>query len=160
MLTSPDWVGMEAAISLLLPRLGTAPRREQLLARLAVYSSAATREARALGAIVPGSAECTQALEWLLRPVLICGHQRSGTTLLQNLLDGHPQLLSLPSEGTYFSSFSYMGRSNPPGCDIDRFTAEWITRFVDPNFEPHFRLGCSDGTQCHPDGDDFECGRP
>jgi hypothetical protein len=27
---------------------------------------------------------------------------------------------------------------------MDRFAREWIQRFVDPNFEPHFRLGMSD----------------
>ena len=118
-----------------------------MLTRLTDYSGAAIREARGLGAIVPGSAECAQALEWLLRPVFICGYLRSGTTLLQNLLDGHPQLLSLPSEGTYFSSFGYVARSGPSDGDIDRFAAEWIVRFVDPHYEPHFRLGRSDANR-------------
>jgi hypothetical protein len=135
---------MEAAICELLPGSGGASMRAQLLARLADYSAAAIREARALGAIEPGSAECARALEWLLCPVFICGHQRSGTTLLQSLLDGHPQLLTLPSEGTYFRSFAYVARRAPSDRDMDRFVAEWITRFVDPNFEPHFRLGFSD----------------
>jgi hypothetical protein len=76
--------------------------------------------------------------------VFICGHHRSGTTLLQNLLDGHPQLLSIPSEGTYFTSFRYVARRASTARDMDRFAAEWITRCVDPNFAPHFRLGMSD----------------
>jgi hypothetical protein len=143
MSASRDWVGMEAAVCQLLPSSGVTSARAQLLAQLADYSAAATREARTLGAIVPSSAECAQALEWLLRPVFICGHQRSGTTLVQSMLDGHPQLLSLPSEGTYFSSFAYMARRASSDRDMDRFAAEWITRFVDPNFEPHFRLGRS-----------------
>jgi hypothetical protein len=134
---------MEDEISLLLSRSGAAAHREQLLGRLSEYSNSATREARTLGAIVPQSAECTQALSWLQRPVLICGHHRTGTTLLQNLLDGHPQLLSLPSEGTYFTSFAYVAGGAPADSQLNRFAAEWITRFVDPNFEPHFRLGRS-----------------
>jgi hypothetical protein len=138
---------MEAAISRLLPRSGGETARAQLLARLADYSAAAIREARALGGIAPSSAECARALEWLLRPVIICGHQRSGTTLLQSLLDGHPQLLSLPNEGAYFSSFAYVARSAPSIRDMDRFAAEWVSRFVDPNFEPHFRLGNSDANR-------------
>jgi Sulfotransferase family len=147
MSASRDWVSMEAAISLLLPGAGGPPARPQLLATLAEYSAAATREARLLGAITPSAAECAEALEWLQRPLFICGHHRSGTTLLQNLLDGHPQLLVLPSEGTYFSSFDYVARRNPSDEDMDRFATEWISRFVDPNFEPHCRLGKSDASR-------------
>lgn len=143
-MSGSDWIAREAAVAALLPRPGVASTRARLLAALADYSAAAVREARTLGAMVPGDAECAQALEWLLRPVFICGHHRSGTTLLQNLLDGHPQLLSLPSEGTYFDSFAYVARRAPTERDIERFAAEWITRCVDPNFAPHFRLGVSD----------------
>ena len=85
--------------------------------------------------------------KWLLRPVFICGHQRSGTTLLQNLLDGHPRVLLLPSEGTYFTSFAYVARGAPSELAMDRFASEWIARLVDPNFEPHFRLGKSDSSR-------------
>lgn len=143
-MSSPDWVHRESEVAALLPRQGATPARAELLATLADYSSAAVHEARALGAIVPSAADCARDLEWLLRPVFICGHHRSGTTLLQNLLDGHPQLLSLPSEGTYFSSFAYVARRSPTDGDLNRFAAEWISRCVDPNFAPHFRLGASD----------------
>ncbi len=64
---------------------------------------------------------------------------------MQRLLDGHPELMSLPSEATYFSSFAHVARRSPAVHDMDRFVAEWISRLVDPNFEPHFRLGRSDG---------------
>jgi hypothetical protein len=137
---------MEAAIAARLPG-AAASARPELLAKLADYSSAAVRAARELGAILPSADECDLGLEWLLRPVFICGHQRSGTTLLQNLLDGHPQLLLLPSEGTYFTSFAYVARGAPSELAIDRFASEWITRLVDPNFEPHFRLGKSDSSR-------------
>ena len=143
-MSSPDWVRRESVVAALLPGRGVASARARLLATLADYSLAAIREARTLGAIVPSAADSTEALEWLLRPVFICGHHRSGTTLLQNLLDGHPQLVSLPSEGTYFSSFAYVARRVPTDRDMNRFAAEWITRCVDPNFAPHFRLGVSD----------------
>jgi sulfotransferase family protein len=138
---------MEAAIAARLPGAGGTSARPELLAKLADYSSAAVREARELGAIVPSADECDAALSWLLRPVLICGHQRSGTTLLQNLLDGHPQLLLLPSEGTYFTSFAYVARAAPSENALDRFAEEWIARLVDPNFAPHFRLGKSDSSR-------------
>lgn len=73
----------------------------------------------------------------------MCGHHRSGTTLVQELLDGHPELLVLPSEGTYFTSFAYAARPSPAAHDVDRFIADWIGRLVDPNYEPHFKLGRS-----------------
>ena len=92
----------------------------------------------------PSAEERAGALAWLLRPVFICGHHRSGTTLLQSLLDGHPQLLTLPNEGTYFTSFAYAARAAPSTADLETFAARWIERFVDPNFAPHFRLGRSD----------------
>src|SRR6185503_18605589 len=145
MSASRDWIGMEAAISTLLPETGGRSARTQLLATLDDYSLAATREARVLGPLPPSDGECASALEWLLRPVFICGHQRSGTTLLQNLLDDHPQLLVLPSEGTYFASFAYVARVAPATTALEKFAADWIRRLVDPNFAPHFRLGKSDG---------------
>ncbi len=147
MSAGPDWGDRETALALLLGAARAPSVRARLLANLAEYSSGAVREARRVGSIVPSAADCERALEWLLRPVFICGHHRSGTTLLQNLLDGHPELLSLPSEGTYFSSFAYVARRGPANSDLDRFTGEWISRFVDPNFEPHFKLGRSDGTR-------------
>jgi len=132
---------MESEISGLLLHPGGASRRAELLACVDDYSRAAIREAHALGPTMPSTDECARALEWLTRPVFICGHHRSGTTMLQSLLDGHPQLLMLPNEATYFTSFAYVARAAPTSAALDRFAAEWIARFVDPNFEPHFRLG-------------------
>ncbi|MBU0596336.1 sulfotransferase [Candidatus Bipolaricaulota bacterium] len=37
-----------------------------------------------------------------MRPVLICGYPKSGTTLLLALLDRHPELLVFPEEGRFF----------------------------------------------------------
>lgn len=134
---------MEETINRLLPGSATHDRT-LLLAELSSYAQAIVCEARRLKAIVPTIEERERAFKWLDQPVFICGHHRSGTTLLQTLLDGHPQLLVLPSEGTYFSSFYYAARPNPLPKEIDRFIADWISRFVDPNHEPHFKLGHSD----------------
>jgi hypothetical protein len=144
MSASRDWIGMETAISALLPEARGMSARRELLASLDGYATAATRDARALDALAPSADECAGALEWLLRPVFVCGHHRSGTTLLQSLLDGHPRLLVVPSEGTYFTSFAYAARAASSSAALDRFAAEWIMRFIDPNFAPHFRLGRSD----------------
>lgn len=33
-----------------------------------------------------------------MRPIWICGHRKCGTTLLTNLLDGHPDLFNYGSD--------------------------------------------------------------
>ena len=35
------------------------------------------------------------------RPVFICGHPKSGTSLLRNLLDSHSELVVYPEETWY-----------------------------------------------------------
>lgn len=37
------------------------------------------------------------------RALLLCGYPKSGTTLLQTLLDGHPDVVVIPEETKYFS---------------------------------------------------------
>lgn len=77
------------------------------------------------------------------RPVFLCGHHRSGTTLVRALLDGHPEVRVLPSEGTFRTSFPDVAVARPTNAALDRFAAEWVSRLVDPNAEPHFKLGRS-----------------
>jgi hypothetical protein len=134
---------MEEVIAQLLPAEGAPSNRALLIQELSVYAQEIMREARRTGDHTPTAAESARALDWLQHPVFICGHHRSGTTLLQQLLDGHPQLVVLPSEGTYISSFNYVARRDPGPQEIDRFVADWIARLIDPNQEPHFKLGRS-----------------
>jgi len=142
---------MEERISRLLAR-DAAHDRAALPASLTAYTMAVMAEARRTGDIVPNAGDLERARGWIDRPVFICGHHRTGTTLMQELLDGHPELLVLPSEGTYFTSFDYVAGATPSARDLERFVAEWIARFVDPNYEPHFRLGRS-GTSNQPSVD-------
>jgi hypothetical protein len=137
---SSSWPVMEQAISHLLASAGQ-KRRCEVLARIAIYSCAAVREARLSMPVIPTAEERAATMAWLDRPVFICGHHRSGTTLLQQLLDSHPDIVVLPSEGTYFTSFTYAVRVAPTRPQIDRFAAEWISRFIGPNHPPHFLLG-------------------
>jgi hypothetical protein len=142
MTETPDWLDWEARIARLLPVPGSpSTDRALLLDEVSMYARAAVREARRVGSVAPSIAERERAMAWLDRPVFVCGHHRSGTTLLNSLFDGHPELVVLPNEGTYFTSFRYAVRENPSPEDVDRFAADWISRFVDPNYEPHFRLG-------------------
>lgn len=39
------------------------------------------------------------------RPVFICGHPKSGTSLVRNLLDSHPQLVVFPEETAFFRRY-------------------------------------------------------
>jgi hypothetical protein len=149
MTTASHWSGLEQSICRLLETERKSGKREILLAQIAAYARAVVSEARHTATDPPTADQTESALSWLERPVFICGHHRSGTTLLQQLLDGHPELLVLPSEGTYFTSFRYAARVDPPSQDIDRFAVDWIERLVDPNHAPHFKLGLS-GTSGNP----------
>jgi Sulfotransferase family len=144
MVMQPDWPAMEDEIATLLSPSPRERNRATLLEKVARYADAVVHEATQRGPASPGHDEFQRAQTWLERPIFICGHHRSGTTLLQQLLDGHPELLVLPSEGTWFSSFHYVARPNPSASDLHRFAADWVARFVDPNFDPHFKLGRSD----------------
>jgi hypothetical protein len=142
-MTAHELVRREAAVVPLLPRAGAVHDRARLLRALHEYSAATVAEACRRGAAQPSPAEIRAARAWLDRPVFICGHHRSGTTLLHGLLDGHPQLLVLPSEATYFGSFGYVARARVDAGALQRFCAQWVERLVDPNYPPHFRLGRS-----------------
>jgi hypothetical protein len=39
------------------------------------------------------------------QPLFICGHPKSGTSLLRSLLDGHPQLVVYPEESVFFRRY-------------------------------------------------------
>jgi len=44
-------------------------------------------------------------LELRHRPVFICGHPKSGTSLLRSLFDSHPQVITYPEETRFFRSY-------------------------------------------------------
>lgn len=48
-------------------------------------------------------------------PVFICGHPKSGTSLLTALLDGHPAIVSYPEETNYFRRFLPAIKDKEPG---------------------------------------------
>jgi Sulfotransferase family len=132
---------MEDALSLRLSKCSVRDDRIALLGELSFYARALVGEARRTPYNPITAEERTRTLEWLKCPVFVCGHHRSGTTLMQRLLDGHPDLVVLPSEGSYFTSFHYVARPSPTPAALDRFIAAWISRLVDPNFAPHFKIG-------------------
>jgi hypothetical protein len=48
------------------------------------------------------------------RPVFICGHPKSGTSLLRSLLDRHPQLITYPEESVFFRRYLPRARGKSP----------------------------------------------
>jgi hypothetical protein len=81
------------------------------------------------------------------QPVFICGTHRSGTTLVRDLLDGHPALTVLPSEGTFISGFEERLRRLPQAARPALLGREWLQRLANPiNQEPYWLLGRSSAT--------------
>ncbi|HST24939.1 MAG TPA: sulfotransferase [Gaiellaceae bacterium] len=68
------------------------------------------------------------------RPIFVVGHRKTGTTLVQELLDGHPQLAVLPGESNHFNTF--LPR------DPERVAADaqswWLLRLISPSGIPPF----------------------
>jgi hypothetical protein len=70
------------------------------------------------------------------RPVFVVGHRKTGTTLLQELLDGHPQLAVLPGESNHFNTFPARPARSP---EIAPFAQEWwMLRLISPSGVPPF----------------------
>ncbi|MEF2144719.1 MAG: sulfotransferase [Desulfovibrionaceae bacterium] len=45
------------------------------------------------------------ARNWRKCPIFLCGHRKSGTTLLLSLMDGHDQLCVYPSDSSFFYAY-------------------------------------------------------
>lgn len=75
-------------------------------------------------------------------PIFVVGVHRSGTTLLHSLLDSHPALSVLPSEGTYLTNFYSRLRHMEEGEGIAYLVQHWICRLINPiNQPPYWTLG-------------------
>ena len=72
-------------------------------------------------------AECDDLFE---RPLFICGSMKSGTTLLAQLLDGHPKLFVLPGDTHFRQDWSRMG--------LDGMARHWVRRMITPTGLPPF----------------------
>jgi hypothetical protein len=125
------------------PRLrGQAP--PELVARAREWSEAVWHEAERLGPYPLKALESARGLEVARRPVLVCGVHRSGTTLVRDLLDGHPALTVLPSEGSFYTNHRrHLSR-------VDRsawrhfMACEWCRRLANPiNQPPYWLIGRS-----------------
>ena len=73
-----------------------------LNAALGEWSRAIVAAADALGPSMPSDSEIARGLELARSPVFVCGPARAGTTLLRDLLDGHPELAVIPVETGFY----------------------------------------------------------
>jgi hypothetical protein len=125
------------------PRLAGPPPRALVEAARA-WSEAVWAEAARLGPMPMREAEAGAGLALAARPVCITGSHRSGTTLMRDLLDGHPALVVLPSEGTYFTALERPMRRLPSDEQCGWFAREWLRRLANPiNQPPYWTLGRS-----------------
>ena len=72
------------------------------------------------------------------RPVFVVGHRKTGTTLLQELLDGHPQLAVLPGESNHFHTFLPQVEGLAPELLAVEAQRWWLLRLVSPSGIPPF----------------------
>lgn len=115
-----------------------------LLAAGKKWSEATWVAAESRGPLVPGADAVERGLELGRRPVFVCGVHRSGTTLVRDLLDAHPALTVLPSEGTFFTSLQAQLERLPRGRALPFFGREWLRRLANPiNQPPYWLLGQS-----------------
>jgi hypothetical protein len=76
------------------------------------------------------------------RPVFVVGVHRSGTTLLRDLLDGHPALSVLPAEGTWLTRLRPKLARLPSAERFPALGQEWLRRLANPiNQPPYWLLG-------------------
>lgn len=80
-------------------------------------------------------------------PAYVCGAPRSGTTLVRDLLDGHPALAVLPSEGKFFEAFGNRDFADGPDA-VAAQGQRWLRLLANPNHQqPFWLLGRSDGQE-------------
>jgi len=70
-------------------------------------------------------------------PIFICGPMKSGTTLMTQLLDGHPALMVIPGDSHYVNHSGRWSRT-----DFEAVATHWLQKLVNPTGkEPFWFLG-------------------
>ncbi|WP_339136375.1 MAG: sulfotransferase [Candidatus Electrothrix sp. GW3-4] len=70
------------------------------------------------------------------QPVFLCGAMKSGTTLLLELLDGHPELITLPGDSFFIGRIQ---KEKPPSHEnLNEAWRGWVKRMVNPTGQAPF----------------------
>jgi hypothetical protein len=108
------------------------------------WSAAVWTAAGEAGPVELAEEEVARGFDVARRPVFICGAHRSGTTLVRDLLDGHPALAVLPAEGTFFTNLETRLRQQPRTQWLQSLGCEWLRRLANPlHQDPYWLLGPS-----------------
>jgi Sulfotransferase family len=104
------------------------------------WSDAAWALAAVAGPLELDAEDVARGLALARRPVFICGVHRSGTTLVRDLLDWHPQLSVLPAEGLFFTNLQrrIVGLEGERALELVGRT--WLQRLADHSSQPPFWL--------------------
>lgn len=135
----------EDALDTVLPirKLEEAPSTE-LITAAKKWSETVWAQAEELRPMKLSKEQVALALQLSKNAVFVCGVHRSGTTLLRDMLDGHPSLVVLPSEGTYYTNQEAKLRFMPEKEWAAHLGREWLRRMVNPiNQPPYWLLGRS-----------------
>jgi hypothetical protein len=125
------------------PRVAMADSSTMQLAAIQ-WSAAIWAAAEAAGPRELDAAEVARGLDVAQRPVFVCGVPRSGTTLVRDLLDSHPALCVLPSEGTFFTNLERQLQRLRPDHRQAYLGREWLRRLANPIHQhPYWLLGRS-----------------
>ena len=136
-----DIARLEAALDAALVDRRTVARFESTwLAPATRWSNAVWDAAVAIGPAGITGALRAQGGALGARPVFICGAHRSGTTLMHDLLDGHPALAVLPSEASWFGDLERRTSRLPVEEAASLLGQTWLRRLVNPNNQPPFWL--------------------
>ena len=142
---SPKIIEAEQRLNDLLPqqRLEVSPSAELMTAAKS-WSDEVWAHALLLGAIPLTDDQLIHGKLLAKNPIYICGVHRSGTTLVKDILEGHPDLVVLPSEGTWYTNLKYK-LSLLPNDEWAAFLGkEWLRRLANPiNQPPYWLVGRS-----------------
>lgn len=141
---------LEVELDSLLPvtRLQETGISETLLSAANKWSDSVWKKAEELGELNFTEKEIQQALRFSKQPVFICGAHRSGTTLLRDMLDDHPSLSVLPSEGSFITNQQKQLLLLPDNLRCSFLCREWLRRLANPiNQPPYWLLGRSSKEQ-------------
>lgn len=123
---------------------GRSARSAALRGAAVRWSQAIWEHAEAAGPLASAADEIERGFVLAQRPIYIAGVHRSGTTLLRDLLDSHPALAVLPSEGTFLTNLAPQLRRMPSEQQLPHAAQEWLRRLANPiNQPPYWSLGRS-----------------